>query len=29
METEPGWHLGYLDPEDAQRAIDEIKSKVI
>ncbi|WP_397453118.1 transketolase [Pseudomonas sp. NA-150] len=29
METEPGWHLGYLDPADAQRAIDEIKSKVI
>jgi transketolase len=29
METEPGWHLGYLDPQDAQRAIDEIKSKVI
>ncbi|CAG9183390.1 transketolase [Cupriavidus pinatubonensis] len=29
METEPGWHLGYLTPDDAQRAIDEIKSKVI
>ena len=29
METEPGWHLGYLDPADAQRAIDEIKSKEI
>lgn len=29
METEPGWHLGYLDPSDAQRAIDEIKSKEI
>ena len=29
METEPGWHLGYLDPTDAQRAIDEIKSKEI
>ncbi|MGF6767607.1 transketolase [Paraburkholderia sp. GAS199] len=29
METEPGWHLGYLAPDDAQRAIDEIKSKVI
>ncbi|MFG5864150.1 transketolase [Metapseudomonas sp. CR1201] len=29
METEPGWHLGYLDPQDAQRAIEEIKSKVI
>lgn len=25
METEPGWHLGYLDPSDADRAIDEIK----
>ncbi len=24
METEPGWHLGYLDPSDAERAIDEI-----
>jgi len=20
METEPGWHLGYLAPEDAERA---------
>ncbi|PVX81308.1 transketolase [Paraburkholderia unamae] len=29
METEPGWHLGYLAPDDAQRAIEEIKSKVI
>ena len=29
METEPGWHLGYLDPEDAARAADEIRSKVI
>ncbi|MNF94360.1 Transketolase 2 [compost metagenome] len=29
METEPGWHLGYLDPEDAQRAIAEIESKEI
>lgn len=29
METEPGWHLGYLAPADAQRAIDEIKSRVI
>ena len=26
METEPGWHLGYLDPSDADRAIDEIKA---
>lgn len=29
METEPGWHLGYLDPEDAERARQEILSKVI
>lgn len=29
METEPGWHLGYLAPEDAQRAIEEIMSKEI
>ena len=21
METEPGWHLGYLDPSDAEKAI--------
>jgi transketolase len=26
METEPGWHLGYLDPSDAARAVDEIKA---
>lgn len=26
METEPGWHLGYLDPEDAKRAIAEIQA---
>lgn len=26
METEPGWHLGYLDPSDAARAIQEIKA---
>lgn len=25
METEPGWHLGYLAPEDEARAIAEIK----
>ena len=25
METEPGWHLGYLDPEDGRRAIEEIE----
>ena len=29
METEPGWHLGYLDPADAARAVDEIMSKEI
>lgn len=29
METEPGWHLGYLTPADAERAIREIKSRVI
>lgn len=29
MESEPGWHLGYLHPSDANRAIEEIKSKVI
>jgi transketolase len=29
METEPGWHLGYLAPEDAQRAVEEIMSKEI
>lgn len=26
METEPGWHLGYLDPSDADRAIAEIEA---
>lgn len=26
METEPGWHLGYLDPSDATRAIEEINA---
>jgi len=25
METEPGWHLGYLAPTDAKAAIEEIK----
>jgi transketolase len=25
MEREPGWHLGYLDPADGLRAIDEIR----
>jgi len=29
METEPGWHLGYLDPSDAEHAIAEIEAKVI
>jgi transketolase len=29
METEPGWHLGYLDPSDAESAISEIKSREI
>jgi transketolase len=29
METEPGWHLGYLDPADAERAIAEIKTTEI
>lgn len=24
METEPGWHLGYLTPADAERAVAEI-----
>jgi transketolase len=25
METEPGWHLGYLAPEDEALAITELK----
>lgn len=29
METEPGWHLGWLDTPDEQAAIQEINSKVI
>ncbi|WP_415787031.1 transketolase [Bordetella tumulicola] len=29
METEPGWHLGYLAPVDAQIAINEIQSREI
>lgn len=29
MENEPGWHLGYLDPSDADAAITEIKSREI
>ena len=24
METEPGWHLGYLEPADGERAVAEI-----
>ncbi len=26
METEPGWHLGYLAPDDEARAAEEIKA---
>jgi transketolase len=29
MENEPGWHLGYLAPEDARRAVEEIMSREI
>ncbi len=29
METEPGWHLGYLDPADGARARAEIEAKEI
>ncbi|SAI65792.1 transketolase N-terminal part [Bordetella ansorpii] len=29
METEPGWHLGYLAPADAEAAIAEIMSREI
>jgi len=29
METEPGWHLGYLAPDDAAAAIDEIMAREI
>jgi transketolase len=29
METEPGWHLGYLDPSDADRAVKEILERQI
>lgn len=29
METDPGWHLGWLDAADAERAIAEIEGKVI
>jgi transketolase len=27
METEPGWHLGYLAPEDRERAVAELRGK--
>lgn len=27
METEPGWHLGYLAPEDAARAVEELRRR--
>jgi transketolase len=29
METEPGWHLGWLDPSDAELAIAEIEATEI
>lgn len=29
METEPGWHLGYLAPEDAALAVQEIMTNEI
>lgn len=29
METEPGWHLGWLDAVDRDAAIEEIRSRVI
>jgi transketolase len=29
METEPGWHLGWLDSVDAEAAIAEVNAKVI
>ncbi len=29
METDPGWHLGWLDPSDAEEAIAEIRAQVI
>lgn len=29
METEPGWHLGYLAPADARAAMDEILAREI
>jgi transketolase len=27
METEPGWHLGYLAPEDEARAVAELRER--
>jgi transketolase len=27
MEREPGWHLGYLDPEDEQRVLTELRGQ--
>jgi transketolase len=27
METEPGWHLGYLEPADGERAVAEILAR--
>jgi transketolase len=29
METEPGWHLGYLAPDDARLAVEEIMTREI
>ncbi len=29
METEPGWHLGYLSPQDAEAARQEIMAQEI
>ena len=26
MESDPGWHLGYLGPEDRERAVAEIEA---
>lgn len=28
MESDPGWHLGYLGPEDRQRAVAEIEARL-
>jgi hypothetical protein len=27
MEREPGWHLGYLAPDDEERVLAEIRSR--